>query len=512
MSKKQGFIKGAFILLASNMVVKILGAFFKIPLTNLLGASGIGTFSIAYNIFALMFVIGSAGLPVSISKLISDQNARNQSQNNGKILRISFILFVSISAFISAFIFFFAREICNFIGNENAYLSIIAIVPAIFIVTIVSILRGYYQGHHDMTKTAISQLLEAFFKLLIGYFFARHLLDVGYDQSIAAAGAIFGVTLSTLISAIYLVCCFTFKKRKKRETPNISSINIAKKLLKLSIPITISASILSLTGLIDMVTIMNILKSSGFHESTANEFYGAYNMSMAVYSLPQTLILSISVSIIPGISEHFAKNNHKIIEKTINSGLLLATIFAFPCAIGLITLSTEILSFLYYKQPADVLIASPVLVVLAYAVVLVSLVTITNSNLQSISQQFLPLNAIFCGIFVKIATNLIFIPRMNISGAGIGTVLCFFVIAIMNLKNLSKFYKINYDKILIKPAICSIFMYFFIIFYKNNFNQNSKLFLPLIITFSAIFYFFSYFLLGGYKDLKHYFSIKFLKK
>ncbi len=496
MGKKQGIVEGAFVLLISNFFVKILGAFFKIPLTNLLGASGIGTFSVAYNLYVVLFILSTAGLPVSISKMISAQNAKKEYGNVPKTIKCAFGIFLTLSTIISAIFIIFAKNICDLISNSSAHLSLIAISPAIILITITSILRGYYQGHHNMTKTAISQLLEAVFKLFVGYFFANHLILIGYSEEIASAGAIFGVTFGTLISTIYLVINIAFFRTKNTHKPTKSYKTLAKHLLKLSLPITITALILSLTSIVDMVTILTILPENN------NEFYGAFNMATTVYSLPQTIISAIAISIIPSISEHFASKNHRKVECAINSGLMLVCVFSFVSSMGLVLLSHEILNFLYYKHPQDVLISSPPLVMLAYSVLFVSLTTITNSNLQAISKQNMPLKAIFLGIIIKFATNIIFIPYMSISGAAFGTILCFLVISIMNLYSLSKFYTIKFDKIFIKPAISSIITGFFIYYLKGLFDLARPINLILVIFLAIICYFLWLFIFGSLKDIE----------
>ena len=493
MEKRQSLIEGAFILVCANVLVKIIGAIFKIPLTNLIGASGMGDFSVAYNLYVMMFVISTAGLPVAISKMVSEANALDKSSDIPRIIKCALVNFCTLGFIFTCALIFFADEICIFIGSETAYLSILSIAPSIFLITIVSILRGYYQGHHNMNKTAISQLIEAVFKLLIGYFFAKYLIESGYDVSIASAGAIFGVTVGTLLSAIYLCINILFFRRTYNKKPISSKKILNKKLLNIAIPITIGASVLSLTSMIDMFTIMRRLQSMGVSASTANDLYGAYNMAMTLYSLPQTLITAISISIIPIISEIYSRKNKNNVKKIINSSLFMSVMIAMPCSVGFVVLSKPILDFLYYKRPQDVLMASPILVILGLAVVFVSVVTITNASMQAISKPFIPVKSMAIGLVVKLFANviLISIPSINISGAPMSTVLCFFVISVINLTKISQIldFKIDVIKVFMKPVIASVVMGISIVKLQKIIDMSNKSSVLIVILIGAIIYF-----------------------
>ena len=264
-------------------------------------------------------------------------------------------------------------------------------------------------------------------------------------------------------------------------------------MLKIAIPITIGASVLSLTSLVDMFTVMRRLQSIGVSASVANDLYGAYNMSMTLYNLPQTLITAISISVIPVIAEHFSKNNTNGIKKIINTSLFLSITIAMPCSVGFVVLSKPILDFLYYKQPQDVLMASPILVILGLAVVFVSIVTITNACMQGISKPMIPVKSMIIGLIVKIFANfiLIGIPSINVSGAPMGTVLCFLTISIINLEKISQTlqFKVDIIKVFIKPLISSIVMGIAIIKLQQIIDMTNKSSVLILILVGAIVYF-----------------------
>lgn len=502
MKNNQNFIYSTIILLFANILVKIIGAIFKIPLTNLIGASGMGTFSVAYNIYAIIFSIIAFGIPVAISKMIAESNALNKNSDIPLIIKCAFAIFFTISLILTLLIFIFAEKICIIIANNSAYLSILAISPAFFLITIVSIFRGYYQGLQNMTQTAISQVIEALFKLLVGYFFADYLIQAGYDSYIASAGAIFGVTVGTFLSALYLCIHILFFREKYTSKPISNYKIISKKLISTTIPITFCGILLSLINLVDMLTIMNRLSKIGINEDFANALYGAYNMALTLYSLPQTIIIAISVSIIPILSENFAKNRFDIVNSLFNTMLYISCIIALPCSIGFMTIPKQILEFLYYKRLDDVKLATPILMILGISVVFVSITTITNAFMQSVSKPFLPLKAIFLGVIIKFIVNVITIsiPSINILGACIGSASCFMIIAIMNLLSISKLTHYNFKIFFIKPLIASIIMGFIL----TKISLDSRFEALFQITIGGSIYFLILILIGGLnlKDLE----------
>ncbi|MFI3226420.1 MAG: polysaccharide biosynthesis protein [Clostridia bacterium] len=501
MVKRQSLIKGTFILVSANVLVKIIGAIFKIPLTNLIGASGISDFSIAYNLYAVMFVISTAGLPVAISKMVAESNSNGKNCDVFRIIKAAICIFCTVGLVFTLLLLSFADEICEIVGSETAYLSIIAVAPSVFLTTIVAILRGYYQGHHDMSKTAISQLIEAIFKLLIGYFFAKYLISNGYGVNIASAGAILGVTIGTLISAIYLCICIVFTKKRVKNNRCTSYSEIINKLFAIAIPITIGASVISLTGVVDMLTILKRLQYIGVNSQNASELFGAYNMSLTLYNLPQTVITAISISAIPVIAE--SQKSTIRVEKIVNTALFMTVTIAMPCSVGFVLLAKPLLDFLYYKRPDDVLMATPILVILGLAVVFVSVVTITNASLQAVSKPMLVVKSMIVGVVVKFIANyfLISVPMINISGAPLGTVLCFLTISLINLHKMRKImhFNINFSKIFVKPVISSVVMGVVIKILEENFNMQNKISVIVLIFIGAVTYFGVLILIKGIK-------------
>jgi len=461
-SEKQSFLQGAFVLVVANALIKGIGAIFKIPLTNLVGEDGMGYFTVAYNLYSAMFVLSTAGLPVAVSRMVAESNALGKNTEVRRILSVSFSVFVGVGALASLAMFFGAQLFAESVKNSNAYYAVLAISPAVFFVSIMSVFRGYYQGLSNMYPTAISQVIEALSKLFLGFAFAWACLKAGYPVEIAAAGAIAGITIGTVLGAVYLV----LRQKRVKDAVRLSAYNPESRSsgqLVIAIPITIGSAVLSLTNFIDMYVVLGRLQFIGYTEEQANSIYGAYSsMAVSLMTLPQTLIVALSISLIPAISAANARKNYARAASVSESALRITSIIAFPCAVGLFLLSKPILGLLFPRVPNGVAIATPLLRELALSVVFISLVSVTNAILQAVGKEKIAVLSMFIGGVVKLVTNytLIGMPSVNISGAPIGTTLCYGTIAIINLIFLMRSTAVAPKKwgTLLKPALAAAIM------------------------------------------------------
>ena len=435
--QKQSFLEGALIMAIANMIVKVIGAFFKIPLKNLIGSDGMGMFYGAYNIYSALVVISTAGLPVAVSRMIAEANARGRGREIDRIYHVSFGLFLAIGALSTFLMVAFAKPLLAYQGNPDAYWSLIALAPAVFFVALMSVYRGYCQGLRNMVPTAVSQLIEALSKLVFGYGLAIVALKLGYGVEIASAGAILGVTIGTVLGAVYMAV----RRRRVREVSKFSDFDpevrtdreLLKTLVIIAIPITIGAAVMSLTNLIDNFVVMRRLQSIGYAKELTVAMYGAYSsMSVALMTLPQTLIVGMTVSLIPAIADAYGAKDYARARANTESATRLTGMLAFPCASGLFVLAWPLLNLLFSE---DVDFAAPLLQTLAFAFLFVSLVSVTNALLQAAGKERLPVISMIAGGVVKLVTNFILIgtPSINIHGAPIGTIACYATIAIINI-------------------------------------------------------------------------------
>lgn len=475
-------MEGAAVLVIAHLVVKIIGACFKIPLANILHETGMAYFSRAYNLYAAIFVMATAGLPVAVSKMVSESLAKHNYLESKKILHSAVFLLTIIGAIGTAILFFGARFLCS--GSPGSYLSIVTIAPALLFIAILSAFRGYFQGHSNMIPTAYSEVLEAVSKLVIGLLGAYLLMSV--SPEVAAAGAISGVTIGGLLALLFLVY---FYFRNKSNTPLTDATQSRKKskivaeLLFIAVPITIGAAVMSLTNVIDTFMInlrlsaidvdVNIFKTlteyfgisqeeirigEKITSKAADVMYGSYSgYAMSLFNLPPSIVTSISMSIVPAISAALAIKNNAQSRLLTESSIRITTMFALPCSVGLSVLSTPILVCLYNNSRAENTLA-----LLSLSIIFVCIVSVTTSILQASGKVFIPVVNMLIGGVVKAVSNyfLIAVPSLNIGGAPISTFICYFIIAVLNISAVMRIIKPNFNikDFIIKPLASAIIM------------------------------------------------------
>ena len=467
--KKQTFMKGALILMIANIIVKVIGAAFKIPITYLIGEEGMALFSTSYNVYTWLFIVATAGIPVAISRMISETRARGNHSEVERIFKVSFSLLSFIGVAGTLILFFGADLFSRLMDNPDAKLGIMAISPAILFVALMSAYRGYFQGHQNMLPTAISEVSEALGKLVIGFILAYLLLEKGVIY--ASSGAVFGVAMGGLLGFLTLFFAYMVKSRKKSEN-SIGFVRtrgtILKELIMIALPITIGASVFSLTSLIDVAMIMRNLQNGGFSYSEAKHLYGSYTgYAVPLFNLPPTLISAITISLVPTIAKALAEGDKTTAKSTTANSIFITLIFALPCSVGMSILAQPILALVYNNTNA-----TNTLKVLSLAIVFVSLVMVTNAILQSAGKERIPVINMLIGGVVKIFINnyLVKNPDFNILGAPIGTILCYAVILVLNFICLVRVINIKFSFVqyIVKPLVAVALMGFGTLFAYNS--------------------------------------------
>lgn len=458
-NKNQTFMKGAILLMVANLIVKIIGAGFKIPLTYILHEEGMGIFSSSYNMYAWMFVVSTAGIPVAISRMVAESRAKGRYGEVKKILRGSLILMTVIGLIGTAVLFFGSKPFSAVMKNQDAAQGIAAVAPALFFVCIMSVFRGYFQGCQNMLPTATSEVVEATGKLVAGCALAITFLPQGLPY--ASAGAVSGVTIGAMLGMLLIVGIYIFKGRKTFEKNSAADFGsersvsrIVLQLAKVAIPITIGASVFSLTSVIDMIMIMRRLQeSAGFSYDQALYLWGSYSgYANPIFNVPPSIITPIGVSIVPAVAGAIAGNDMKFARKTTAISVKMTTLFALPCAVGMSVLAGPILRFVFQNDSAEQSLS-----LLALVIVFVSLVMVTNSTLQAIGKEYVPVRNMIIGGAIKILVNytLVGMPEININGAPIGSMLCYITILAMNIYSIKKEIGVKFgiSSTVVKPVI-----------------------------------------------------------
>ena len=439
-SVSSSFFSGVFVLSLSTVIVKVIGLIYKIPMLSYLGAEGMGYFNSAYEIYALLCIISTAGLPTALSMLVSSYKASGKLYQVKRIYKTAFFLFLIIGVLGTAIMIGFASVISDFIKNEDAFLSIIAVSPALMFVCISSAVRGYFQGFSRMLPTAISQLIEAVAKLFLGIFFAYFAIKKEYATPVVAAFAILGISFGTFLSAIYLLI---LKAKDKKHTNtmlieantknNEASI---KTLLKIAFPITLGSAVIGVTRIIDMTLIMRRLQDIGYTVQVANEIYGVYTtVAVPIFSLIPSLLTPISMALVPALSAAVERGRDEQRAEIVKNAIKLTVFFALPSSLAIIMYSRPIISILFFNIGAELDYVCLLLSLLGSSILFSCMITTTNAILQSYRKVTKPIISMGIGAIIKIisAYVLIGIPEINVYGAPISTFLCDITITVINL-------------------------------------------------------------------------------
>ncbi len=462
-SKKNSFFGGAAILTAGIIIVKLIGALYKVPLGNILSDAAFADFNTAYYIYSLLIIISTGGLPVALSKMVSEANALGQGNQVKRVFRVSFITFFILGAVCCSIMLFFPRQLAALMNNSHSYYSILALAPALFFLSPLSAFRGYFQGHAFMTPTAVTQIIEALCKLIIGLSLATVLVNSGADESVAAAGAIFGVSVGCALAMVYAFFCYRRFRRTVPESQDVpeSDRTILSTLAKLAIPITLASSVIAVANVLENSILMERLQSGlGLTEDVARVAKGVYDKALTLYNLPSAFMVPLTASVIPHVSAALKVRQRRQAAQISETTLRITALLAVPAGVGLCVLGEPIIRLLY--PSTDVALAGWMLSVLGIASIAVCFMLVCNSILQAHQMVTLPMVTTIIGCALKLVVSFILTgnPNIGIKGGAISTIVCFGLIAILDLiiVKLALPRSLSYVRAFAKPLLCSAVM------------------------------------------------------
>jgi len=470
--KLRSFFSGVVILAVSNLLVKCAGLLFKIPMNYIIGDTGMGYYNSAYSVYTFLYMLSTSGLPVALSVMVSENRSLGRSRAMARVFRLALLIFCIIGAITSAVMIFASNVMCELIGSDNSALSIITIAPTMFFICVSSAYRGYFQGCGNMLPTAVSQLIEALFKLLFGVSAALYAIRSGYGIEVVAAYAVSGLTLGAFSGMIYLMAYKHIFGKHDLSCAEITCTDdtvemgeILRRFIKISLPVTLSASVMSLTGMIDTALIQRVLLESGMSEKMATTLFGNYtSLAVPMFNLPPVLVYPVAYSLVPVVASAISSGKHKKAADAAEGSIRTAVIIGLPCALGMAVLSEPILC-LFYKESSAAL-AAPLLTCLAPSSLFVCILAVTNSTLQGCGKERLPVISMLAGAVIKTVSGYILIGKLGIIGAPISTFLCYLVVTILNFAFVVRAcgVKFSLSKTFLKPlfsgVLCALVAYF----------------------------------------------------
>lgn len=532
-NKKQSFMAGVLTLFFAQIVIKILGLIYRLIITNIpyFGDAGNGLYSAGYQIYTLLLAIASIGVPSAIAKLVSEKIAVGKHREAHDIFKTALLLFGIIGLIGSSILFFGARYIAtSLIGNPDVEGIMVALAPAVFFVAVSAVIRGYFNGMYNMKVSSNSQMLEQLFKsiLTIGLVVAVYFLAVVNPTDLAkslglsvdtvtvamATAANAASTIATVICCGYLL--IYYQRSKKEIWKNINEANeigykkekktsIMKKILAVSIPISLASIISAINRNIDTFTVINGLKVAlaGLYptvellQNEATRLYGILSGRVdTLIGLPTALNVAFATALVPAVSETMAKGDAKTARRRITFSIRTTLLIALPCAIGMCVLAEPILNLLFpnvYAKEAGLLLQ-----ISSFTIIFTLMNQTVAGALQGLGKVIAPAASLGCGAIVKLILNLILIrnPQIGIYGAAISSVAAALTAMIINLIVLRKKIKLDTDKVslIIKPIIATLVMgavAFLTHYYANMLIEKDRIATIIAIILAVIVYIFA---------------------
>lgn len=500
---KRKFYSGVSVLALAGIIVKLFGFAFRIPLGRMIMAGGMGDYAPAYDVYGAILVIATAGLPVAISRMVSDRVVMGKNDEAHRVFVISRKIMAGIGLCGFLLLFFGADYIAEVVKISSSAPAIKAISPALLLAPVMSSYRGYFQGLQEMTPTAVSQISEQLFRVVFGllaaYLMFNEIIFPNYYshsgtlaelQTKGAAGACFGAAAGAFFGLIAIMeayrrrsakCTLEIRNYKQEFSSNPQknendrrlyevktaenddpepTSKIVKQILAIAAPITIAACIMPLVNLADVTIVMRRLTAIGFEYESAKAMFGELTSFAApIIAFPQILIQAFVVSLVPLIARVYRTENRDGLEESIKMGFASSMLLTMPCAAGLFVLSEPIMKIMFGDQVQS---ASACLAIYSIAFIFLSTSSIATAMLQGIGKQNLPVINLFAGVVVKIAVTwtLSGIYQINVKGAALGTLAAYITSSSLDIFALKRSTRcsIGLVKAAAKPLVASIIM------------------------------------------------------
>lgn len=499
------FLHGALVLTVGMVAVKLIGALFKVPLSREIGEYGMGLFHAAYHFYGPVFSLATAGFPAAVSRLSAECRTSGHPEHLPAVRRAALLLYVPLGVAGTVGLTLLAPWYCRFSAGDAAWQyalpPMLALAPAVLFACVGAVYRGSFQGRQRMAPTAISEVVEALVKLLLGLFLAHFVATHGTAEyqshgtifsltppdadaatllilSLSAAGAVLGVTVGCAVSTLYLWLCQlrTHEPHPKVEKPTAK--HLRRRLMKITVPIALGSLATNAAGLIDAAFLQNTLARlsetnfsqlltvfSGVIPDMVQQnpqalptfLYGCYTMATTVYLLVPALAQPIGISALPAVTEAFVSGNKKELTARCASVCRVTALLCFPMGLGMSALALPAVRLLYGAESSR--IVAGVLVILGVAALPTALTAPFGGMLQACGRADLPVKLLLAAMTVKLLCNrfLCAIPGVNVYGAAVGTLLSYTLLAAGEFHFLRKLCggQLSTVKLFAKPLLCA---------------------------------------------------------
>ena len=465
MSKETGkFVKGALILSVAALVAKVLSAFFRIPLGDLIGNVGMGYYGYGYPIYTFFSSIAIVAIPSTISKLVAEKRVHGEYKEAHTLFVYTMRLMMILGLVMSAlFIFGAPLMIEVFKWEAQTIYSLWGLGLSPLFVCVMGVYRGYFQGMQNMTPTAISQVIENFGRVLAGLGLAYFFMSTG-NVGYAAGGASFGSVVGGICGALVL---FGFYMRhrgsiheeiatQRKPEKVVTFQTVTKMILAMAVPISIGAAVNSVMTFMDSAIVTVVLVKDGMDSLGAADLFGQLTNTATLVNLPLAFGMALVVGVVPAIAEAVARKDQTEMQDKMELGSRFAMLLSLPAAIGLSVLATPIMGFLYPESTQG----GPILAVAALSIPFIMLGQAMTGVLQGLGKVWIPVQAIFIAGFAKAILNVLLVGSMGIIGAPIASIVGYATFTLYNFLAVKKItqFKLNTGLVFVKPLIAAVLM------------------------------------------------------
>ncbi len=478
--EKNKFLRGAVILTLTGIVAKVLGAFYRVPLVSMIGSKGIGIFQLIFPIYTFFLIFVSGGTSLGISKLVSVETQKGNTKNVKTILKSSLVLMLILSALFGIIFGIISVPLAIFQGEKNLYICYLALVPALIFSSLISSLKGYYQGKQNMLPSGVSQIVEQVLKLVFSLLLSKFFMAKGVIS--AVFGVFLGISVSELGALLYLFVRVFFQKRKssivkaeiktetkKEQTSQTYTLKQSLKLvIKTCLPIMLNGAIMPLVYAIESSITIWLLSRATISSTIATSLFGLEDgIVESLINLPTVISSSLAVAILPSITASWSSGDKVECEKKAKTCLKLTWLIVLPCAVAFLLLSEDLVLFLYNnglsKAVFDELkVVVDLIKISSINIIYISLLNVVTSLLQGINKSYIPVRNLLISGAIKLVLTVVLVSSkaINIYGLIISDAICFMLALILDLVELKKYLRISFDfkNFVLKPACCVVVM------------------------------------------------------
>ncbi len=490
---KNKFLYGALILTITGIIAKVIGAFYRVPLVNMIGSKGLGIFQLIFPIYSFFLVLVSGGMALGMSKVISIEVKNNGGVNTKRLLKSACIMMLVLSSICGVILFGISFPLSVFQGDKSLCVCYFALIPALIFSSLISVFRGYFQGLENMLPSGISMIIEQVVKLLTGLFFAKIFIKTSIIK--AVFGAFIGITLSELVTLLYLILRYFFIKFNKKtakitqnnekieknilkaekysdKNKDIQISNKVKKLttkdsfsllIKTTVPIMLNSIIMPLVGAIESSLAIWLLSKATISTPVATSLFGLEDGVVgSLVNLPIVISSSLSTAILPSVASSFNSNDKSGCEAKSKNALKISWLIALPCVFAFLILSPDLVKFLYSNGLGnsafdELKVVVDLVRLSSLSILYISLLNIVTSILQAINKSFVPVKNLILSSIVKIIFTIVLVSNktFNIYGLVISDIIGYSLALVLDLRYLKSMLNIKFDLLnfAIKPLI-----------------------------------------------------------